>query len=142
MKIQCYNCTKTYLVAPEQIGESGRKVKCTNCNHTWHEYPKEIASKSYTSSIQGKKISNRNFLQSLVFTTLAFAAVTGLCVVIANDIFPREMNKVYKTINTYKDSVSYRLGYKKESTDSPNVKKLAAYKFYQDYLFLSNSRSS
>ncbi|APR98177.1 zinc-ribbon domain-containing protein [Wolbachia endosymbiont of Folsomia candida] len=142
MKIQCHNCTKTYLVAPDQIGESGRKVKCTNCNHTWHEHLKEIPGKPRITCIQEKKVSNRNFLQNLVFTTLAFAAVTGLCVIIANDIFPREMNKMYKTIATYKDSISYRLGYKKERTSSSNVKRLAAQKFYQDYLFLSNSRSS
>ncbi|MDX5487923.1 MAG: hypothetical protein O7150_04000, partial [Wolbachia endosymbiont of Andrena praecox] len=63
-------------------------------------------------------------------------------IVIANGIFPREMNKAYKTISSYKDSISYKLGYKKEQTESPNVKKLAVNKFYQDYLFLSNLRSS
>jgi predicted Zn finger-like uncharacterized protein len=135
MKIQCHNCTKTYLVSPEQIGESGRKVKCKSCNHIWHQYVKGV---QYT---QEKKVSNRNFLQNLVFTALAFAAVTGLCVIVANDIFPREMNKVYKTINTYKNSISYSLGYKKERSDSPSIKKLAANKFYQDYLFLSHLKS-
>ncbi|WP_395463227.1 zinc-ribbon domain-containing protein [Wolbachia endosymbiont of Cantharis cryptica] len=141
MKIQCNNCTKTYLVSSEQISKSGRKVKCTNCNHTWYEYLQE-SDKLHVASIQEKKVGGKNFLQNLVFTTLAFAVVTGLCVVIANDIFPREMKKVYRTISTYKDSISYKLGYKKEQIDSPNIKRLAASKFYQDYLFLSNLRSS
>ncbi|WP_224721494.1 hypothetical protein [Candidatus Wolbachia massiliensis] len=74
-----------------------------------------------------------------MFTALAFAVVTGLCVVVVN---PREMNKVYKTIGSYKDSISYKLGYKKKQTDSSNIKRLAASKFYQGYLFLSNLRSS
>jgi hypothetical protein len=128
-------------VSSKQIGESGRKVKCTNCNHTWYKYSQE-PDKLYTASVKEKKVSGRNFLQNLVFTTLAFAAVTGLCVIIANDIFPREMNKVYKTISAYKDSISYRLGYKKEQIESPSVRKLAVDKFYQDYLFSSNLRSS
>ncbi|MGL9717222.1 MAG: zinc-ribbon domain-containing protein [Wolbachia sp.] len=129
MKIQCNNCTKTYLVSSEQIGESGRKVKCTSCNHTWHEYLQE----STVVSIQEKKAGG------LVFTTLVFAVVTGLCVIVAN---PREANKVYKTISAYKDSISYKLGYKKKQTNSPNIKRLTANKFYQDYLFLSNLKSS
>ena len=141
MKIQCNSCTKTYLVSSEQIGAFGRKVKCTNCNHIWHEHLEEASNKSHSANIQEKKISGRNFLQSLAFTTLAFAAATGLCVVIANGIFPREMNKAYKMISSYKDSISYKLGYKKEQTENPNVKKLVVNKFYQDYLFLSNLRS-
>ncbi|MGL9779861.1 MAG: MJ0042-type zinc finger domain-containing protein [Wolbachia sp.] len=132
----------TYLVSSEQIGAFGRKVKCTNCNHIWHEHLEEASNKSHSANIQEKKISGRNFLQSLAFTTLAFAAATGLCVVIANGIFPREMNKAYKMISSYKDSISYKLGYKKEQTENPNVKKLVVNKFYQDYLFLSNLRSS
>ncbi|WP_374698791.1 MJ0042-type zinc finger domain-containing protein [Wolbachia endosymbiont (group B) of Limnophora tigrina] len=142
MKIQCNSCTKTYLASSEQIGAFGRKVKCTNCNHTWHEYLKETSSKLHSADMQEKKVSGRNFLQNLAFTTLAFATATGLCVVIANGIFPREMNKAYKTISSYKDSISYKLGYKKEQTENPNVKKLVVNKFYQDYLFLSNLRSS
>ncbi|QOD38421.1 zinc-ribbon domain-containing protein [Candidatus Wolbachia massiliensis] len=138
MKIQCNNCTKTYLVPSEQMGEFGRKVKCTNCNHTWYEYL-QGSDKLHTASIQEKKVGKRGFLQSLVFTALAFAVVTGLCVVVVN---PREMNKVYKTIGSYKDSISYKLGYKKKQTDSSNIKRLAASKFYQGYLFLSNLRSS
>lgn len=135
MKIQCNNCTKTYLVSSEQIGKLGRKVKCTNCNHTWHEYLQE-SDKLHTTGIQEKKVGGKSFL---VFTTLAFAVVAGLCIAIAN---PREMDKVYKTIGSYKDSISYKLGYKKKQTDSPNIKRLAASKFYQDYLFLTNLRSS
>jgi len=44
-----------------------------------------------------------------VFTTLAFAVIAGLCIAIAN---PREMDKVYKTIGSYRDSINYKLGYK------------------------------
>ncbi|NSX83507.1 hypothetical protein GOM44_03835 [Wolbachia endosymbiont of Atemnus politus] len=134
MKIQCNNCTKTYSIPSEQIGESGRKVKCTNCDHTWYEYLQE-SNKLHTAITQ-KKAGGRDFL---VFTTLAFAVVTGLCVVVAN---PKEVSKVYKTISSYKDSISYKIGYKKKKINSPSVKKLATNKFYQDYLFLSNLRSS
>ncbi|MGL9761516.1 MAG: hypothetical protein ACR5LB_04880 [Wolbachia sp.] len=74
-----------------------------------------------------------------MFTTLAFAVVAGLCIAIAN---PKEMDKVYKTIGSYKDSISYKLWYKQKQPDSPNIKRLAASKFYQDYLFLTNLRSS
>ncbi|MDM8335179.1 zinc-ribbon domain-containing protein [Wolbachia pipientis] len=131
MRIKCNNCTKTYLVPYEQIGEFVKKVRCTNCNHTWY-----LSGKVHTASIREKKVGGRNFL---VFATLAFAVITGLCIVVSN---PREMNKVYRTISSYKDSISCKLGYKKEQIGSSNVKKLAASKFYQDYLFLSNLRSS
>ncbi|WCR59467.1 MAG: hypothetical protein PG978_000903 [Wolbachia endosymbiont of Ctenocephalides felis wCfeF] len=135
MKIQCNNCTKTYLVSSEQIGKLGRKVKCTNCNHIWHEYLQE-SDELHTTGIQEKKVGGKSFL---VFATLAFAVVSGLCIAIAN---PKEMDKVYKTIGSYKDSISYKLGYKKKQPDSPNIKRLAVSKFYQDYLFLTNLRSS
>lgn len=135
MKIQCNNCTKTYLVSSEQIGKLGRKVKCTNCNHIWHEYLQE-SDELHTTGIQEKKVGGKSFL---VFATLAFAVASGLCIAIAN---PKEMDKVYKTIGSYKDSISYKLGYKKKQPDSPNIKRLAVSKFYQDYLFLTNLRSS
>ncbi|WCR57870.1 MAG: hypothetical protein PG980_000342 [Wolbachia endosymbiont of Ctenocephalides felis wCfeJ] len=118
----------------EQIGEFGRKVRCTNCSHTWYEYLQE--SGELHAAAQEKKVGGRNFL---VFTTLAFAIVTGLCVVVAN---PKEVNKVYKTISLYKDSISYKLGYKKKQTNSSNIERLTTSKFYQDHLFLPNLRSS
>lgn len=133
MKVECSSCTKTYLVSPEQIGESGRKVKCTNCNHVWYQYLEELSN---DTNIQEKKVSRA---RSLVLTTVAFAAATWLCIAIANDIFPREMNKMYKTISMYKDSIGNKLGYKKEQADNTNVKTL---KFYQDYFFPSNPKSS
>ncbi|WP_246166054.1 hypothetical protein [Wolbachia endosymbiont of Brugia pahangi] len=51
--------------------------------------------------MQEKRIGGRNFLQNLVFTTLAFAVVTGLCVAIASS---KEMNRVYKTISCKLDT--------------------------------------
>ncbi len=142
MKIQCNSCAKTYLVSSERVSAFGGKVKCMNCNHMWYEHLEEASNKSHPASIQERKISGRNFLQNLAFTALAFATATGLCIVIASGIFPREMNKAYKTISSYKDSISYKLGCKKEQTENPNVKKLIINKFYQDYLFLSNLGSS
>lgn len=136
MKIQCHNCTKTYLVSRGQIGESGRKVKCTNCNHMWHEYLKEMSSELCPAVIQEKKASWR---QSL---TLAFATVAGLCVIIVGGIFPGEVSKIYKTVSSYKDSISHKLGYKKVQTENSNARELVVNEFYQDYLFLSNFRSS
>lgn len=133
MKIQCHNCTKTYLVSREQIGFSGRKVKCTNCNHMWHEYLKETSDELCPTDMQEKKASWRQGL------TLTFATVAGLCVMIIGSIFPKE---VYKTVSTYKDSISHKLGYKKAQMESSNAKELIANEFYQDYLFLSNFRSS
>lgn len=87
----------------------------------------------HTAGTQEEKVGGRNFL------VLAALAIAIVCVVVAN---PREMNKVYKTISSYKDSISYKLGYKKKQADGLNIKRLAASKFYQDYLFLSNLRSS
>ncbi|QIT35726.1 hypothetical protein WBP_0287 [Wolbachia endosymbiont of Brugia pahangi] len=55
----------------------------------------------HTASMQEKRIGGRNFLQNLVFTTLAFAVVTGLCVAIASS---KEMNRVYKTISCKLDT--------------------------------------
>lgn len=136
MKIQCHNCTKTYLVSREQIGESGRKVKCTNCNHMWHEYLKEMSSELCPANMQEKKA---NWRQSL---TLAFATVAGLCVIIVGGIFPGEVSKIYKAVSSYKDSISYKLGYKKVQTENSNARELVVNEFYQDYLFLSNFRSS
>lgn len=136
MKIQCHNCTKAYLVSHEQIGVSGRKVKCTNCNHMWHEYPKEMSSELCSVNAQEKKASWR---QSL---TLAFAAIAGLCVIIIGGIFPSEVSKVYKTVSAYKDSISHKLGYKKVQTESSSARELVVNEFYQDYLFLSDFRSS
>ncbi|MGL9725437.1 MAG: zinc-ribbon domain-containing protein [Wolbachia sp.] len=121
MKIQCHNCTKTYLISREQIGVSGRKVKCTNCNHTWHEYLKETSNELYPANVQKKKASWR---QSLALT---FATVAGLCVIIIGSIFPKE---VYKTFNTYKDSISHKLGYKKAQMESSNAKELVVNEFY------------
>ncbi|WP_143689413.1 zinc-ribbon domain-containing protein [Wolbachia endosymbiont of Nilaparvata lugens] len=136
MKIQCHNCTKTYLVSREQIGESGRKVKCTNCNHMWHEYLKEISSELCPANMQEKKASWRQNL------ALAFATVAGLCVIIVGGIFPGEVSKIYKAVSSYKDSISYKLGYKKVQTENSNARELVVNEFYQDYLFLSNFRSS
>ncbi|MBR9982962.1 MAG: zinc-ribbon domain-containing protein [Wolbachia endosymbiont of Homalodisca vitripennis] len=136
MKIQCHNCTKTYLVSREQIGESGRKVKCTNCNHMWHEYLKEMSSELCPANMQEKKASWRQNL------ALAFATVAGLCVIIVGGIFPGEVSKIYKVVSSYKDSISYKLGYKKVQTENSNERELVVNEFYQDYLFLSNFRSS
>ncbi|WCR54289.1 MAG: hypothetical protein PG981_001311 [Wolbachia endosymbiont of Ctenocephalides orientis wCori] len=136
MKIECNSCTKIYLVLPEQIGESGRKVKCTNCNHVWYQHLEEPSN---DINIKEKKVGKT---RNLVLASVVFAAVAWLSVTIANDVFPREMSKMYKTISTYKDSIGYKLGYKKEQTDNANVKTLAVDKFYQDYLFLSNLSSS
>ncbi|MCA7010335.1 zinc-ribbon domain-containing protein [Wolbachia endosymbiont of Tribolium confusum] len=136
MKIQCHNCTKTYLISRGQIGESGRKVKCTNCNHMWHEYLKEMSSELCPASIQEKKA---NWRQSL---TLAFATVAGLCVIIVGGIFPGEVSKIYKAVSAYKDSISHKLGYKKVQTENSSARELVVNEFYQDYLFLSNFRSN
>ncbi|WP_225536164.1 MJ0042-type zinc finger domain-containing protein [Wolbachia endosymbiont of Mansonella ozzardi] len=54
VKIQCNNCTKTYLASSEQRGKFGRKVKCTNCNHTWYEYFYKNQT-SYTLRVYKKK---------------------------------------------------------------------------------------
>ncbi|OCA07082.1 zinc-ribbon domain-containing protein [Wolbachia endosymbiont of Trichogramma pretiosum] len=136
MKIQCHNCTKTYLVSRRQIGGSGRKVKCTNCNHMWHEYLKEMSSELCPAGTQEKKASWR---QSL---TLAFATVAGLCVIIVGGIFPGEVSKIYKAVSSYKDSISHKLRYKKVQMENSNARELVVNEFYQDYLFLSDFRPS
>ncbi|MGL9761517.1 MAG: zinc-ribbon domain-containing protein [Wolbachia sp.] len=67
MKIQCNNCTKTYLVSSEQIGKLGRKVKCTNCNHTWHEYLQE-SDELHNTGIKEKKVGGKSFFSVYYFS--------------------------------------------------------------------------
>ncbi|MDD9332075.1 MAG: zinc-ribbon domain-containing protein [Wolbachia sp.] len=107
--MQCQNCTKTYLVYPDQIGKSGRKVKCANCHHL-----QESSNNLCIANIQEREAGNRSFLRSLAFTTATLTATTTLCFIMADNIFPNEIKKVYKTMNTYKNSINYKLGYKKE----------------------------
>ncbi|MFT4327689.1 MAG: hypothetical protein AB3P07_03645, partial [Wolbachia pipientis] len=64
------------------------------------------------------------------------------CVIIVGGIFPGEVSKIYKAVSSYKDSISYKLGYKKVQTENSNARELVVNEFYQDYLFLSNFRSS
>jgi len=105
----------------------------------WHQYLKEMSSELCSVNAQEKKAS---WKQSLVSSTLAFAAIAGLCVIIVGGIFPSEVSKVYKTVSAYKDSISYKLGYKKVQTESSNAREFVINEFYQDYLFLSNFRSN
>lgn len=39
MYISCPKCSKSFVVAYEQLGEKGRKVKCSKCLHIWHQEP-------------------------------------------------------------------------------------------------------
>ncbi|MFP3025630.1 MAG: hypothetical protein ACEY3L_05080 [Wolbachia sp.] len=95
-----------------------------------------MSSELCSAGIQEKKASWR---QSL---TLAFATVAGLCVIIVGGIFPGEVSKIYKAVSSYKDSISHKLGYKKVQTENSNARELVVNEFYQDYLFLSDFRSS
>ena len=36
MIISCPECSASFFVSPQQIGESGRRVKCSKCKHIWH----------------------------------------------------------------------------------------------------------
>jgi predicted Zn finger-like uncharacterized protein len=37
MHLTCPSCGATFLVEPEQLGPSGRRVRCGECDHTWHQ---------------------------------------------------------------------------------------------------------
>jgi predicted Zn finger-like uncharacterized protein len=39
MRIVCPNCTASYDVKPEMLGETGRKVRCINCRSQWLATP-------------------------------------------------------------------------------------------------------
>jgi len=36
MYITCPECRSSFVVTPEQLGPSGRKVKCSKCQNIWH----------------------------------------------------------------------------------------------------------
>ena len=37
MYIACPSCDTKFVILPEQIGASGRKVKCSKCGNIWHQ---------------------------------------------------------------------------------------------------------
>ncbi len=37
MHLTCPSCGATFLVEPEHLGPSGRRVRCGECGHTWHQ---------------------------------------------------------------------------------------------------------
>lgn len=41
MYITCPECKSSFVVTPEQLGVSGRKVKCSKCKNIWHAQPQE-----------------------------------------------------------------------------------------------------
>jgi predicted Zn finger-like uncharacterized protein len=41
MYIACPSCDTKFVILPEQIGASGRKVKCSKCGNIWHQLLKD-----------------------------------------------------------------------------------------------------
>lgn len=41
MRIQCPECTASYVVPDKAIGENGRTVKCAKCGNNWKQMPPE-----------------------------------------------------------------------------------------------------
>ena len=39
MNLTCPSCGATFLVEPEQLGPTGRRLRCGECRHTWHQEP-------------------------------------------------------------------------------------------------------
>ncbi len=37
MHLTCPSCGATFLVEPEHLGPTGRRVRCGKCGHTWHQ---------------------------------------------------------------------------------------------------------
>jgi predicted Zn finger-like uncharacterized protein len=37
MHLTCPSCGATFLVEPEHLGPTGRRVRCGECGHTWHQ---------------------------------------------------------------------------------------------------------
>ncbi|MFQ5775677.1 MAG: DUF3426 domain-containing protein [Kiloniellaceae bacterium] len=37
MHLTCPSCDTTFLVDPDQLGRSGRRVRCGSCGHDWHQ---------------------------------------------------------------------------------------------------------
>eukprot|EP00611_Tribonema_gayanum_P019455 TRINITY_DN336_c0_g2_i1.p1 TRINITY_DN336_c0_g2~~TRINITY_DN336_c0_g2_i1.p1 ORF type:complete len:278 (-),score=58.48 TRINITY_DN336_c0_g2_i1:202-993(-) len=40
--IKCGRCSAVYLVAPESMGERGRRVKCSVCEHAWYQSAERV----------------------------------------------------------------------------------------------------
>ena len=39
MNLTCPSCGATFLVEPERLGPTGRRLRCGVCRHTWHQAP-------------------------------------------------------------------------------------------------------
>ncbi|WP_085900969.1 zinc-ribbon domain-containing protein [Kiloniella majae] len=39
MIVSCPECSSKFRIAPEALGDSGRKVRCSSCRHTWFQEP-------------------------------------------------------------------------------------------------------
>ncbi|WP_333023111.1 zinc-ribbon domain-containing protein [Wolbachia endosymbiont of Pentidionis agamae] len=150
MRIQCTNCNRVYIVSAEQISPMGRKVQCTGCNYMWYEYINDIYVKKLTDDdsiatthsnneivLYGKN-NRRIALKNLVFASATFIVALVLCFKLASDIFPNEAQKVYKIVSTYKDTISYKLGYKRDETSYK--KELITEKLDENDRFLHNVR--
>ncbi|MCH8037367.1 MAG: zinc-ribbon domain-containing protein, partial [Proteobacteria bacterium] len=37
MHLTCPSCGVTFLVEPEHLGPTGRRVRCGECGHVWHQ---------------------------------------------------------------------------------------------------------
>ncbi len=37
MHLTCPSCGATFLVEPEHLGPTGRRVRCGDCGHVWHQ---------------------------------------------------------------------------------------------------------
>lgn len=46
MYIACKKCNTNFIVSPEQIGLSGRRVRCCKCQHIWHAQATQIPEDS------------------------------------------------------------------------------------------------
>lgn len=46
MYITCPECQSSFVVTPEQLGASGRKVKCSKCKNIWHAQPSSDAKET------------------------------------------------------------------------------------------------
>lgn len=57
MQVQCPECGTRYLVKPESIGVSGRRVKCARCEHVWKEFPQKDTEQDTTPPPQSEQIA-------------------------------------------------------------------------------------
>jgi predicted Zn finger-like uncharacterized protein len=55
MKITCPNCTTSYQVPDNYLGDKGRKVKCANCGDTWLAKAEADEAKSLEQALDTSK---------------------------------------------------------------------------------------